>query len=69
METKKKLNGGKQNEQKQSKELWEEGDEIIAIAHKLTTSDLGEFGKQFVKSGLVADGAEVALTVEFMKKA
>ena len=41
----------------------------IAIAHKLTTSDLGEFGKQFVKSGLVADGAEVALTVEFMKKA
>lgn len=47
--------------------LFEDGDEIVAIARELTINDLGEFGKELVKHGLVVDGAEAAITAEFLK--
>ena len=49
-------------------DLWEEDGCINAIAHKLTTSDLGKLGEEFVKHGLVSDGAEAAIVVEFLKE-
>lgn len=48
-------------------DLFEDGDEIVTIARELTVNDLGRFGKELVKHGLVADGAEAAITAEFLK--
>ena len=48
-------------------DLFEDGDEIVAIAQDLTVNDLGKFGEELVKHGLVADGAESAITAEFLR--
>lgn len=47
--------------------LFEDGDEIVTIARELTVNDLGRLGKELVKHGLVADGAEAAITAEFLR--
>lgn len=47
--------------------LFEDGDEIVTIAYELTVNDLGEFGKELIKHGIVADGSEAAITAEFLK--
>ena len=47
--------------------LFEDGDEIVAIARDLTANDLGAFGEELVKCGIVANGAEAAITAEFLR--
>lgn len=48
-------------------DLFEDGDEIVAITTDLTVNDLGKFGEELVKYGLVADGTEAAITAEFLR--
>ena len=49
-------------------DLFEDGDEIVTIVRELTVNDLGKLGKELIKYGLVADGAEAAITAEFLKE-
>ncbi len=49
-------------------ELWEEDGCVNAMARNLTANDLGKLGEEFVRNGLVSDGAEAAIVVEFLKK-
>lgn len=48
-------------------DLFEDGSEIVAIAQNLTVNDLGKFGEELVKYGLVSNGAEAAITAEFLR--
>lgn len=48
-------------------DLFEHGDEIVSIAQGITVNDLGKFGEELVRCGVVADGAEAAITAEFLK--
>lgn len=48
-------------------DLFEDKDEIVAIATDLTVNELGKFGEELVKHGLVANGAEGAITAEFFR--
>lgn len=50
------------------KELFEDGEEVVTIAEKLTVNDLGKFGKELIRHGLVKDGAEAAVMAEFLKE-
>lgn len=47
--------------------LFEDGDEIVAIVQDMTVNDMGRFGEELVKHGLVADGAAAAITAEFLR--
>jgi len=48
-------------------DLFEDGDEIVAIVQDLTVNDLGKFGKELIKYGFITDGAEGAITAEFLR--
>lgn len=47
--------------------LFEDGDEIVAIVQDMTVNDMGRFGEELVKYGLVANGAAAAITAEFLR--
>lgn len=49
-------------------DLFEDGEEIVTIVRELTVNDLGKLGKELIKYGIVADGAEAAITAEFLKE-
>lgn len=48
-------------------DLWEQEDEIVAIVQEITTNNLGELGREFVKHDLMKDGAEISVIIEALK--
>lgn len=49
-------------------DLFEDGEEIVAIARNLTVNDLGRFGEELIKHGLAENGSEAAVMTEFLKE-
>lgn len=49
-------------------DLWEEGDFLNSIVEEIKVNDLGALGKEFVKNGLITDGAEASVIIGFLKK-
>ena len=47
-------------------ELWKEGDWVDAIVNDITTNDIGRLGQEFVKHGLVPEGAKVSMVLSFI---
>lgn len=49
-------------------ELWKENGYLNAIADNIAVSDIGRFGEEFIKNGLVTNDAEVSLIIGFLEK-
>ena len=49
-------------------DLWKERGDIITIVHNVTTNDLGQLGKEFVKHGIIKDDVEAYTVIEFLKE-
>lgn len=50
-------------------DLFEDGEEVVAIAKELTVNDLGKLGEELIKHEIATNGAEAAVMVEFLKDA
>lgn len=48
-------------------ELFEDNEEIVAVARNLSVNDLGKFGAELIRHGLAKDGAEAVIMTEFLK--